>query len=101
MVPIHLRATCYYGFWSKLKKTEIEESDCRLESDEDAIKVLTIHKSKGLQFPVTFIPFSWRTSSGKGLDDKKVRALYVALTRATSRLYLYHKELRGISPNPH
>ena len=75
-------------------RTEIEESDCRLESDEDAIKVLTIHKSKGLQFPVTFIPFSWRTSSGKGLDDKKeeIRALYVALTRATSRLYLYHKE---------
>ena len=75
-------------------KTGIEESDCRLESDEDAIKVLTIHKSKGLQFPVTFIPFSWRTSNGRGLDDRKeeVRALYVALTRATSRLYLYHKE---------
>ena len=75
-------------------RNEIEESDCRLESDEDAIKVLTIHKSKGLQFPITFIPFSWRTSSGKGLDEKKeeVRALYVALTRATSRLYLYHRE---------
>jgi exodeoxyribonuclease V beta subunit len=39
--------------------TGTEESELRLESDEDAVKILTVHKSKGLQFPVVFVPFAW------------------------------------------
>ena len=31
----------------------------RLESDADAVQVLTIHRSKGLEFPVTYVPFGW------------------------------------------
>jgi len=31
----------------------------RLESDEHAVKLVTIHKSKGLQYPVVFCPFLW------------------------------------------
>jgi exodeoxyribonuclease V beta subunit len=31
----------------------------RLESDDDAVTILTIHKSKGLEFPVVFCPFIW------------------------------------------
>jgi exodeoxyribonuclease V beta subunit len=31
----------------------------RLESDADAIQVLTIHRSKGLEFPVVYAPFLW------------------------------------------
>lgn len=29
----------------------------RLESDEDLVKVVTIHKSKGLEYPLVFLPF--------------------------------------------
>ena len=29
----------------------------RLESDEDLLKVVTIHKSKGLEYPLVFLPF--------------------------------------------
>ncbi|HEY4291507.1 exodeoxyribonuclease V subunit beta [Luteibacter sp.] len=29
----------------------------RLESDDDVVKVVTIHKSKGLEYPVVFLPF--------------------------------------------
>jgi exodeoxyribonuclease V beta subunit len=36
-----------------------EEHQLRLETDERAVKVVTVHKSKGLQFPVVFCPFSW------------------------------------------
>ena len=34
----------------------------RLESDEDAVKIITIHKSKGLEFPIVFCPFGWGQS---------------------------------------
>ena len=31
----------------------------RLESDADAVQVLTIHRSKGLEFAVVYCPFLW------------------------------------------
>ncbi len=34
-----------------------EESLLRLESDENAVTIVTIHKSKGLEYPVVFCPF--------------------------------------------
>ncbi|MGQ9669654.1 MAG: exodeoxyribonuclease V subunit beta [Desulfosoma sp.] len=36
-----------------------EEEQLRLESDENVVHVVTIHKSKGLEYPVVFIPFPW------------------------------------------
>ncbi|ABM62045.1 exodeoxyribonuclease V subunit beta [Halorhodospira halophila] len=35
----------------------VEDQILRLESDEDLVKVVTIHKSKGLQYPLVFLPF--------------------------------------------
>ncbi len=40
----------------------------RLESDEDAVKIITIHKSKGLEFPIVFCPFGWGKSQVSGDD---------------------------------
>ncbi len=40
----------------------LEEHQLRLESDENAIKLVTIHKSKGLEYPVVFCPFVWAAS---------------------------------------
>ncbi|MGD2124660.1 MAG: exodeoxyribonuclease V subunit beta [Desulfobacteraceae bacterium] len=37
----------------------LEEHQLRLESDENAVKLVTIHKSKGLEYPVVFCPFAW------------------------------------------
>ena len=38
------------------------EYELRLESDSQAVQILTIHKSKGLQFPIVFCPFVWRSA---------------------------------------
>jgi exodeoxyribonuclease V beta subunit len=36
-----------------------EEHQLRLETDEKAVRLVTIHKSKGLEYPVVFCPFLW------------------------------------------
>ncbi len=36
-----------------------EERLLRLESDESLVKIVTIHKSKGLEYPLVFCPFLW------------------------------------------
>ncbi|MCG8911351.1 exodeoxyribonuclease V subunit beta [Pseudomonas sp. DP-17] len=43
------------------------EEILRLESDADLIKVVTIHKSKGLEYPLVLLPFicTWRELDGK------------------------------------
>ena len=35
----------------------------RIESDEQLVKILTMHGSKGLEFPVVFCPFAWDARS--------------------------------------
>ena len=39
-----------------------EEHELRLESDDRAVRIVTIHKSKGLEYPVVFCPFNWGNS---------------------------------------
>ncbi len=45
-----------------------EETQLRLESDELAVKIVTVHRSKGLEYPVVFCPFAWSGSSLRGGD---------------------------------
>ncbi len=42
-----------------MAETAMEETELRLENDEDLVKIVTIHKSKGLEYPVVFAPFLW------------------------------------------
>ncbi len=42
---------------SENNRTDAAEQQVRLESDSELIQVITIHKSKGLQYPLVFLPF--------------------------------------------
>ncbi|MFT5131173.1 MAG: exodeoxyribonuclease V beta subunit, partial [Rhodothermales bacterium] len=40
-------------------RVDEDAHEIRLESDDDAVTVMTVFKSKGLQFPHVFAPFMW------------------------------------------
>lgn len=100
-----------------VEEDSTDESLIRLESDEDRVKIITIHASKGLEYPVVILPFAWRDSvqvrdslysahdiegnallgfceqiksaQKQELLDEKLRLFYVALTRASRHLVLF------------
>ncbi|MFZ0788959.1 MAG: UvrD-helicase domain-containing protein, partial [Chromatiaceae bacterium] len=47
--------------WYRQQREEsaTEESELRLESDEDLVQIVTVHASKGLEYPVVFVPYLW------------------------------------------
>jgi exodeoxyribonuclease V beta subunit len=45
-----------------------EEAQLRLESDDRAVRIVTVHRSKGLEYPVVFCPFVW-SGSALGAGD--------------------------------
>ncbi len=86
----------------------------RLETDAQCVQVITYHKSKGLQYPLVFVPFagSFKTETAakssyadddEDTSDKEapssveedMRLLYVALTRAQRALWLGMAETYG------
>ena len=93
-----------------------DEQQLRLESESDLVKVVTIHKSKGLEYPVVCVPFATHFRSadddeqepadgaGEAVVDadadalrlrEDLRLLYVALTRARHALWVGAAALRG------
>lgn len=98
-----------------------DEALIRLESDAQRVRIVTIHASKGLEYPVVFCPFAWdgkllqrheqdvlscrdeagvatlylgapATARARAESERfaeQLRLLYVALTRARHRCYLY------------
>lgn len=62
-----------------------EEQVVRLESDADLVKVVTVHKSKGLEYPVVLLPFA---TSFRGFDPRLVRSAMLATPDGARELVL-------------
>lgn len=63
----------------------------RYDPQENSIKLVTMHSSKGLEFPLVIMP--GLGYPGKSPTAEAMRLLYVAMTRSTDRLILsYHQE---------
>lgn len=126
--------SCYHTLQYLVLQMESDEgnehAELRLESDEEAVKVVTMHAVKGLEYPIVFCPFLWHRSgrlrretdcisfhdtSGRQVSDlgsehfmerrtialqeelsEEVRLLYVALTRASCRCYVFWADVSGV-----
>ncbi|KRE97024.1 hypothetical protein ASG87_00185 [Frateuria sp. Soil773] len=95
-----------------------DEQQLRIESDAHRVRLMTLHASKGLEFPIVFLPLMWdHTRSGMDTtavidealcgrrvigfgkaaraqydregQDERFRVLYVALTRAIHACHVY------------
>lgn len=84
-------------------QTSGDAAQLRLESDANLVQVVTLHKSKGLEYPLVFLPFiSLYRVEDKDSDrpdaerlSEDIRLLYVALTRAKQALWLGVAQVKG------
>lgn len=53
-----------------------EQQQLRLESDENLVQVVTMHKSKGLEYPVVFLPFAGLGSEYGSSNQREDKPLY-------------------------
>ena len=59
----------YHWFEQQMNEAS-SEAELRLESDGDLVRIATIHSSKGLEYPIVFLPYMWSCKPrepGKGL----------------------------------
>ena len=84
-----------------LTHAALEAGDNMAQAGQDAIQLMTVHSSKGLEFDCVFItgmeeglfPHENSMSDREGLEEER-RLMYVAITRARKRLYLSHSQTR-------
>jgi len=117
---LHLHDFLEYVDMLKGFEIELEETE-----DRDSVKIMTVHQSKGREFPVVFIvdlatnrfplryqskPFYVPNDLSKGLKttekeqelftQEERRLFYVAMTRAEQKLFLVLAERYGDNVNP-
>jgi DNA helicase-2/ATP-dependent DNA helicase PcrA len=83
---------------------EVDAWDPRAER----VSLLTLHASKGLEFPVVFLvgcedgllPLTWPGGDPPDVAEER-RLFFVGLTRARSRLFLFHSRKRTVRGEAH
>ena len=61
-----------------------------LYTNEDTVKIISMHSSKGLEFGLTIIPLMHKMPQSSAEEIDEARLAYVAMTRATDQLIMTH-----------
>jgi DNA helicase-2/ATP-dependent DNA helicase PcrA len=88
---LQLAAARYSSIKSFLEYTESFQ-DQHVSDNKDGVSLMTIHKAKGLEFPVVFLVglVEGILPSKKGDLEEERRICFVAMSRAMKLLYLSH-----------
>ncbi len=80
-----------------------DQDEIKEKEEKDAVRLMTVHAAKGLEFPYVFITgleeglFPHERLDDKGVDHEEERRLfYVAITRAGKKLWLTYANSRMI-----
>lgn len=84
-----------------LSHASLEAGEHQADLGKEALQLMTVHASKGLEFKAVFIsgleeglcPHEQSLFESSGLEEER-RLMYVAVTRARQRLYLSHAQSR-------
>jgi DNA helicase-2/ATP-dependent DNA helicase PcrA len=84
-----------------LEQTALVADQDTIQDGEGAVRLMTIHTAKGLEFPVVIVtgcedellPHITSSDTETGTEEER-RLFYVAVTRAMQRLYLLHASRR-------
>jgi DNA helicase II / ATP-dependent DNA helicase PcrA len=80
-----------------------DQDELKEKNEQNAVRLMTIHASKGLEFPYVFItgleqglfPHE-RLDDGRIDNEEERRLFYVALTRAEKKVFLTYAHMRTI-----
>jgi len=86
-----------------LESTALQSDQDELKEDTNAVRLMTVHASKGLEFPYVFIvgleeglfPYSREGDSEKEVEEER-RLMYVAITRARKKVFLTYASYRTV-----
>jgi DNA helicase-2/ATP-dependent DNA helicase PcrA len=91
------------GLQSFLESASLQSDQDELKDTTNAARLMTVHSSKGLEFPVVFITgleeglFPYEREGDSGADKEEERRLmYVAITRAEKKVYLSYASYRTV-----
>ncbi|MBS0308317.1 MAG: UvrD-helicase domain-containing protein [Proteobacteria bacterium] len=84
-----------------LSHASLEAGDNQAQAGQDALQMMTVHSSKGLEFDAVFItgleeglfPHENSQQEAAGIEEER-RLMYVAITRAKKLLYLSFSQTR-------
>jgi len=86
-----------------LSHAALEAGESQADEYEDAVQLMTMHSSKGLEFPLVFIAGveegmfpSQRTMDEPDKLEEERRLAYVGITRAMKKLYISYAESRRL-----
>jgi DNA helicase-2/ATP-dependent DNA helicase PcrA len=86
-----------------LAHASLEAGETQADEHQDAVQMMTLHTSKGLEFPLVFLAGveegmfpSQMSQEESGKLEEERRLCYVGMTRAMEKLYITYAETRRI-----
>lgn len=91
------------GLQQFLESAALSSDQDELKDEQNAVRLMTVHAAKGLEFPVVFItgleeglfPYERQDDDPQSREEER-RLMYVALTRARHKLYLCYASYRTV-----
>jgi DNA helicase-2/ATP-dependent DNA helicase PcrA len=91
------------GIEKFLESSALASDQDELKDEANSVRLMTVHASKGLEFPFVFITgleeglFPYARDEGSEADrEEERRLMYVALTRAKQKIFLSHAAYRTV-----